>query len=273
MSLSLDDRPTGVTAHEPWAGLLTTIADETRVGADGFCLGADVALTQALYERYYQHHATPHLYRGPDDAAPRATPADVAFGRRLTAALVRVPAERQTTSDGWRVVTGVLGPAHRVDQASVHLHLLPATAPEVFARVVRALDALGLPFTAQVLDSPLAFGRPDSAVVTVARELLPTAVRVAVGERCRATSPFGRSVPAFTRPVLPGVAVADVPAGGGCFGWARCRTIAEALFGAGPEADPPTRRSAVRAALTAEGLDLRALHLNPGQPDFPLGRL
>ena len=88
MSLSLDGPPPAVPADEPWAGLLARMADESHVGVDGFCLGADVvavpahgghghrqtmidALTQALYERYYHHHATPHLYRGPAETDQR----------------------------------------------------------------------------------------------------------------------------------------------------------------------------------------------------------
>jgi hypothetical protein len=141
----------------------------------------------------------------------------------------------------------------------------------VFARTVRALDALSLPFTARLLDDPLAFGPPNSAVLHVARDLVPTVVRVVIGERCRASSPFGRSVPAFTRQVLPGVSVADDP--GGSFGRHRCATIAAALSGAGPGDHSEARLTAVRTALASTGLDLRALHLNPGRPDFPLGRL
>jgi hypothetical protein len=208
------------------------------------------------------------------DQRPAFAGQDAAFRRRLAAALVRFSVERPWTSAGYRVVTGTSGPVSGgAGQARVYLHLLPATAPEVFARVLRALDSSGLPFTARVLDDPVAFGRPDSAVVHVARELVPTVVRVAVAERCRASSPFGRSVPAFTREVLPGVSVADDPGTGGSFGRHRCRTIADALAGAGPAADRDGRLAAVRTALVTDGLDLRALHLNPGQPEFPLGRV
>jgi hypothetical protein len=140
----------------------------------------------------------------------------------------------------------------------------------VFARLVLALDACGLPFTAKVLNDPLTFGRPDSAVVYAARELLPTVVRAAAAERCRATSSFGRSAPAFTREVLPGVAIADDPGPSASFGQHRCCTVAHGLVTAGPGIGPRARLAAVRAAFQDDGLRLAALHLNPGMPEFDL---
>lgn len=339
MPLTLDT-PAAVTTPPagPWAGLLIRIADETRVGVDGFRLGTDVVpvparqghghrrllvatLAHALYQRYYHHHATPHLARGPVDAVdrrPASARGDTQFCRRLTGELgqryywengwrvversasgsavveradlrlhvtaeeladgdggplVRFPADRPWASTGYHVVTGTSGPVQRADVlARVYLHLLPSTAPEVFARLVAALDGEGLPFTAKVLNDPLTFGRPDSAVVYVAREFVPVAVRAAA-ERGRASSSFGAPVPAFTRTVLPGVAVADDPGPGTSFGQHRCCTIAAGIAAAGPDAGPAGRLAAVVAALAGEGLDVSALHLNPGRPEFDLGRL
>jgi hypothetical protein len=185
---------------------------------------------------------------------------------------VRFPADRPWASTGYHVVTGLAGPGTRATGlARCYLHLQPATAPEVFARIVAGLDAIELPFTAKVLNDPLTYGRPDSAVVYVAREHLPAVVRIAVAERCRASSSFGRSVPAFTRTVLPGVAVADDPGPGVSFGQHRCCAIATGLVDAGPWATRAEKLASMEAALRAEGLDLAALHLNPGHADFELG--
>jgi hypothetical protein len=184
---------------------------------------------------------------------------------------VRFPADRPWASTGFHVVTGTSGPMTRTARlARCYLHLQPATAPEVFARLVRALDACGLPFTAKVLNDPHTFGRPDSAVVYAVRERVPTVVRAAAAERCRATSSFGRSVPAFTREVLPGVAVADDPGPSASFGQHRCCTVANGLVGAGPRSGPRARLAAIQAAFEDDGLSLAALHLNPGMPEFDL---
>ena len=337
MSLTLDAPPAAAPVGA-WTGLLTRIAAETQVGVDGFRLGTDVVpvagrrghghrqvligtLTHALYQRFYHHHATPHLAGGALDAVdkrPASARGDAQFCRRLTealgdrhywepgwrvvertdsgaavveradlrlhvtaeeftegdgGALVRFPADRPWASTGFHVVTGTTGPVQRADGlARVYLHLLPSTAPEVFARLVAALDAEGLHFTAKVLNDPLAFGRPDSAVVYVARELVPVVVRAVVAERGRASSSFGRSVPAFTREVLPGVAVADDPGPGTSFGQHRCCSIAAGIVAAGPGAGPAERLAAVVDALTGDGLDVSALHLGPGRDEFELGR-
>jgi hypothetical protein len=235
-------------------------------------------LTDALGERWY--------WEGGWRVLGRARSGDVVVERddlvlhvtddavRVHGADVRVrfPADRPWASTGYHVVTGTSGPITRAQGlARVYLHLLPSTAPEVFARLVAGLDALGMAFTAKVLNDPLAFGRPDSAVVYVAREHVAAVVRVATAERCRAASSFGRSVPAFTREVLPGVAVADDPGPTVSFGQHRCCTIANGLVTAGPDALPAARLRAVRDALAADGLDPAALHLNPGHAEFDLG--
>lgn len=337
MSLILDVlRPAAHGTAGAWDDLLADIAADTRAGVDGFRLGGDVVpvaprrghgyhrtlvatLTHALYGRYYHHHETPHLHRGPTgpaDKRPASAREDPAFGRRLRAALgerhhwedgwrvvgtgdggrtvverddlvlhvtdeeiertadgarVRFPADRPWASTGYFVVTGTDGPMTRAaGLARCYLHLLPTTAPEVFARIVHGLDTLGLPFTAKVLNDPQAFGRPDSAVVYTAREQVRTVVEVVLAERGAWTS-FGSSVPAFTRRVLRGVAVADDPGPGTSFGQHRCCAIASGIVAAGPVAGPAERLAAVRRALADEGLDLTALHLGPGLPEFDLG--
>lgn len=337
MSLILDTlRPAAPETAGGWDDLLADIAAQTQAGVDGFRLGTDVVavaprrghgyhqtltatLTHALYERFYHHHETPHLHRGPTDAAdkrPASAREDPAFCHRLRAhlgeryyweggwrvigpgdddrtvverddlvlhvtddeieatadgALVRFPADRPWASTGYYVVTGTSGPMTRATGlARCYLHLLPETAPEVFARIVRGLDAAGLPFTAKVLNDPLAFGRPDSAVVYVAREQIRTVLEVVLAERRRDSTAFGSSVPAFTRRVLRGVAVADDPGPGTSFGQHRCCAVASGIVAAGPVAGPAERLAAVRRALTDEGLDLSALHLAPGRAEFDL---
>jgi hypothetical protein len=125
VSLTLDRPVAPAPAAAPeadgaWDELLARIAEETEVGADGFRIGDDVVpvptqrghghrqvlvatLTHELYQRYYHHHATPHLYRGPSDAVdkrPASARGDAAFCRRLTDAL----GDRFYWEGGWRIV-------------------------------------------------------------------------------------------------------------------------------------------------------------------------
>jgi hypothetical protein len=152
--------------------------------------------------------------------------------------------------------------------ASCFLHLQPGTAPDVFARVVTTLDGYGLGFRAELAGDPAACRRADTAVVTVLRDDIPAVARVAQRLRERAPFALAPSVPAFTRRIAPGVALADQPGGGAPFGRHRCRLVAAGLVAAGHGAGPGTRRAAVLSALGAAGLDPAAPHLDPGNPEF-----
>jgi HopA1 effector protein family len=92
---------------------------------------------------------------------------------------------------------------------------------------------------------------------------------MALGLHPRVREGFGDVVPAFTRPMAAGVALADDPAGGD-FGRARCRVIASGLVAAGTDAGPEQRLAVVHRALASEGLHPAALHLEPGNAEFSL---
>jgi hypothetical protein len=147
----------------------------------------------------------------------------------------------------------------------------PASAAAgAFAELVGRLDAQHLPFTARLLADPSVTGRPDAAVVTAARADLPAVLLAALGLHGGARAAFGDAVPGFTRAVAPGVAVADHPGPGPGFGRHRCGLVASGLLAAGPGAGRDARLAAVRAALTAAGLDPDAPHLGPGCADLSL---
>jgi hypothetical protein len=86
--------------------------------------------------------------------------------------------------------------------------------------------------------------------------------------RQRSPFVFGQAVPAFTRPLAPGIGLADEPREGRDVGRHRFRLVAAGLVATGPHTGPGERRAAVVRALTDAGLDPAALHLNPGNPEF-----
>ena len=222
------------------------------------------ALADALHTRYFRGLSAPRVQAGRrgDD-----------FCRRLAAALhpdfFRGDDWRfsyRTSDDGPAFVVASGSPAR--DSASCFLHLQPGTAAEVFARLLIALDGYGLGFRAELAGDPAACVRTDTAVVTVRRSDVATLVRAA--RRLQQRSPFAlvASVPAFTRQLAPGVALADDPGPGTSFGRHRCGLIAAGLVTAGQGAGPAARREAVLQTLANAGLDPAALHLNPGSREF-----
>lgn len=184
--------------------------------------------------------------------------------------LVRFPAERAAAFPGRFGVTGTAGPARGLATASCYLNLVPGDAPSVLTDLVTRLDALEVPFTAALLDDPAAFGRPDAAVVSTARYHLGTVVRTVLGLHGNARASFGSAVPAFTRPLAPGVAVADDPAGPLDFGRHRSRAVAAGLLAARKDAGVADRLAAVRTVLGRHGIDPAAPHLERGSTDLVL---
>jgi hypothetical protein len=278
----------------PSLDVLARITEETELG-DGIRIVGELvpiaaghdrlvttALTDALHARYFRGdhgHSAPKVrpYPGTFGAeSPGQGRRGGDFCRRLADTLQPYLFRR----DGWlfayRTSAGV--PSFTVaaggeisgDTASCFLHLHPGTAPDLFARVITAVDGYGLAFRAELAGDSEACLRADAAVVTVRRDELSTVARVAL--RLSERTPFALigSVPAFTRQIAPGVALADRPGNGASFGRSRFRLVAAGLVAAGHGAGPIARRAAVLTQLTAAGLDPAALHLNPGNPEFRL---
>jgi hypothetical protein len=280
LSLACDDPP---LPHGPWIPLLARIADETELDGSvrvaGELLHARIgcrlvtaALTDALHARYFRS-STSLL-----DARPTAGRGGGAACARLADAL----RPRFLGRDGWTLryrseagvpvfaVTAGGGPGPVA--ASCFLDLTPAIAAEAFAGMITTLEGYGVGFRAELRGDARDPERLGAAVVTVARSHAGAVVRVAQRMRDRSPLLFGPSVAPFTRPMARGIGLADEPDDGTPFGRHRCRLIAAALVAAGPGADRAERRTAVLRALTDAGLDPVALHLNPGNPEFPGAR-
>jgi hypothetical protein len=148
-----------------------------------------------------------------------------------------------------------------------YLNLVPETAPAVFARIARGLDESELVYAGKLLDNPLNYGRPDAAVFYATRDDVVTLVRTALA--ARDPRAFADEVPAFTREVAPGIAVADDPGAGVSFGYHRCRLVAEGLLRAGT-GDPHDRLGAVIESFLRAGIDPARPHLGPGPPELDL---
>jgi hypothetical protein len=277
--------PAGPMSRVPCLDVLARITDETDLG-DGVRIAGELvrgrylasALADALHTRYFRGDpslsvpkAQPYQWAA---GGPRAGRRGRDFCQRLADTLQPYLFRRDDWLFSYRTTDGVpsfvvaAGSAGEGDAATCFLHLQPGTAPDLFARLVTALDGYGLAFRAELAGDPDACRRADAAVVTVRRDDLPAVARVAVRLGERAPFALTASVPAFTRQIAPGVAVADQPGSGTSFGRHRCRLVAAGLVAAGHGADAAGRRRAVLEQLTVAGLDPAALHLNPGNREF-----
>ncbi|SDS10454.1 T3SS effector HopA1 family protein [Jiangella sp. DSM 45060] len=203
----------------------------------------------------------------PDEVRPAGDGVEVAF-----------PAERRFVSPGFYLTTGLAGPGSG-PVLRWYLNTTADGAAALLGALVGGLDAAGLPFTVKTLNDPAAHPRPDALVLytprgdSAATAPVVRAALAAPGVRLRP------SVPAFTRAVAPGVAVADEPArtaaGALSFGQHRCLLLVRGVLAAGAGAGVAARWDGVRAEFTAAGLDPDRPHLGPGgaEPDLGAGVL
>jgi hypothetical protein len=273
--------PDGPMSRVPSLDVLARISEETELG-DGIRIAGELvpitarhdrlvttALTEAIHARYFRGSVGTF-----GTESPREGRRGRDFCRRLADTLQPYLFRRGAWRFSYRTTDGIpsflvaAGSAVDREAASCFLHLQPGTAPDLFARAVTTLDGYGIGFRAELAGDPDACRRTDAAVLTVHRDDIPAVARVALRLGERAPFALAPTVPAFTRQIAPGVALADQPGPRTSFGRHRCRLIAAGLVAAGHGAGPAHRRAAVLASLTKAGLDPAALHLNPGNPDF-----
>jgi hypothetical protein len=183
------------------------------------------------------------------------------------AAQIRMPKELREASPGFYVAVSdvVFGSPSGGPMVRLYFHLLPESAAALVATVTSRLNGLRLPFRLKVVDAPERFTRCDAAVL-YARAVDFDALRpmlrdlgVALRER----------TPAFTKPLAPGIGLAEQPATEESFGSHRCRLLAEGILEAHRLGlrRPGERLAAVEAHFAARRVDLDAPYLEPGSRD------
>jgi len=186
---------------------------------------------------------------------------------------VRVGKELRNLVPGFYVAIGD-GDAGDDDRPGPLLRLYwhlaePAAAVAYVAEATRRLNAAGVPFRTKVVADPGGYLRADAGVLYLERRdyrrLRP---EIRAIHRRLATS-LRPEVPLFTRPLLPGLGVADDPRDGTSFGQSRCRLVAGGLWLAHRRGatGPAARAGALAEVFAAAGLDPRRPHLEPGSRD------
>lgn len=145
--------------------------------------------------------------------------------------------------------------------------------PEYAARLVRAvtwrLNSQGVPFRLKVLNDAIFYGRCDTAVMYLLKPDVGIAGRSIaqvyeeVREGCRPP------VPALTKKLAPGVALAEEVGQGESFGQHRCGVLAEGLVRAHDRglADEEQRLGAVTEVLEEAGISMQRPYLAAGSAD------
>jgi hypothetical protein len=151
----------------------------------------------------------------------------------------------------------------------IYWHLTPDCAPAFVASATTRLNAGGLPFRLKVLRDPSLYTRCDAGVVYVHKRDYRSICRILADIYAVICQSMEPGTPAFTKPLAPGLGLAEDPGDGQSFGEHRCHLLADALIGAHESGlrSVPERTRAVAERFEREGLDVATAFLNPGSRD------
>lgn len=204
------------------------------------------------------------IWPGPEDL--QTTPGSSAEGLRLQKHfLERSPGYYVALSNKW------FDP-DTPTVVRVYWNQEPFEAPQFVRALTTLLNAAGVPFQLKVLKDPSSYYRCDATVLYLCRSDLEGVLREIAPLRMRQITASRTLVPAMTKPILPGVALAEDPGNGDSFGMHRCRIIATSLFGSRNRRDrtQSDEIDAVGDAFASVGLSLETPYLGPGAEDFDI---
>jgi hypothetical protein len=185
---------------------------------------------------------------------------------------VRRPKELRAASPGFYTALGDTEIAAGPEDSEVRVYFNVASkgAPPLVAVCTRLLNEAKVPFDLKVVDRPTGFVRCDPAVLYLTDDGYEH-VRASLDTITSACTYHLRAdPPAFTKPLVRGVAVGEHrPHLGGSFGGSRCRLVAEGIIAAHESGACRLldRVDAVARCFADSGLDIEAPYLAPGSVD------
>jgi hypothetical protein len=153
----------------------------------------------------------------------------------------------------------------------LYWHLQSSSAARVVHAVTSELNRVGVPFRMKVLSDPGSYVRADSGVLYLGKRHYLAARAAIARAYFLVRSGLRPAVPLFTKPLAPGLGLAEDPGGDGqtSFGQHRCRLVARALWRCYAEerSSLDDRLEAVAAAFVERGLDPARPYLSAGSRD------
>ena len=111
-------------------------------------------------------------------------------------------------------------------------NLKPKGAIELVRYTTKYLNASGMAFRLKVLNDSARYNRCDSGVLYLDKIIAEKAKNTISLLYAKVAPHLKQSVPAFTRKLAPGLAMADDPGNGESFGMNRCRLLADGMISA-----------------------------------------
>jgi hypothetical protein len=156
-------------------------------------------------------------------------------------------------------------PGEEAAALRIYLHAAQGSAVPVFALLTGELNRLRVPFTLKTMLRPDDRDRCDATLLYLPSHYFPLFKKVSVPLR----SVLAPGIPLFTKPLAPGMGLAESPVTAESFGMHRCRLVAEGVmeaWSAGRQ-DEESRWASVERRFAADGLSLARPYLNAGSDD------
>jgi hypothetical protein len=198
----------------------------------------------------------------------RSAGRSLAVGDRLE---VRMPKELRNLLPGFYTAVGDVQLDFTEPRGVVRIYwnLAASAAPRFVALATSALNRAGAAFRLKVAHEQASFGRCDSAVVYVPKDQFRPTADVLRPVAAMLAADLQPRTPAFTKPIAPGLGLAEDPGNGESFGLHRCRLLAEAAVHAAERGEEELERRLARVAhhFRDAGVDPERPYLNAGSDD------
>lgn len=187
---------------------------------------------------------------------------------------VLIPADRWSLSPGFMLFSGER-PLHPrsagIRRTRLYLDLDVEDARRVIG-LCRRFNEARIPFTLKVAGHPDAYDRCDTVILFVGRDDYRRASELLIEEAAGSGITPRPPVPAFTRRLASGIAVADDPHVAESFGETRCRLLAAGILRAHDAGDSvlESRLREIERTFLAEGVSLDSAHLEPGSAEYEI---
>jgi hypothetical protein len=132
---------------------------------------------------------------------------------------------------GFYVVNSEIAPSLEDQYSFVRFYwnIAPETAIPLVRTVSERFNRMRVPFSFKTLRYASAYGRADAAVLYVGRRYYTIAARLAAEAYRIVKNGMKPGIPLFTKPLAPGLGLAEDPSGGESFGTCRARIMAESV--------------------------------------------
>jgi HopA1 effector protein family len=184
---------------------------------------------------------------------------------------IRLPNELLKRSPGYYVALGneEMEPRDIDPVIRLYWNLIADAAPQLMTMATTRLNAARIPFRLKVINDPERYARCDAAVLYAPKRCYPRVAEIVAAIHRELAAWLMAGTPAFTKPLAPGLALAEDPGTGDSFGMHRCRLFAEAITNAYDEGrrSVEARLESVIASFASAGVSCEQPFLNPGSAD------